>query len=43
MQFIKENELKTQYTFLHIPKKIKWWIVAKEIDKILYNLKDGLV
>lgn len=34
-KLIKEEKLSSQFTFLHIPEKMKTWFVIKEIDKIL--------
>lgn len=35
MQLITRRELHAHYTFLHIPKTMKPWIVSQEIDKAI--------
>lgn len=36
---INQGKLRSQYTFLHIPKTIKPWIAAPEIDRSLLNFR----
>ncbi|MEA2056854.1 MAG: hypothetical protein U9O78_04110 [Patescibacteria group bacterium] len=33
--FIQNADLKTNYTFLHVPKKMKWWQAKEIIDQTL--------
>lgn len=35
MQLINFQKLNSHYTFLHIPKTMKPWIVSQEIDEAL--------
>jgi len=35
MQLISQGKLGSQYTFLHIPKTMKSWLIALEIDRAL--------
>lgn len=41
MKLINEKKLRSQYTFLHIPKTIKHWIVRKDIDRMLLDFKNN--
>ena len=37
MQLINQEKLESQYTFLHVPRKIRPWITSPEIDQALLN------
>ena len=39
MRLINQSELHSQYTFLHIPKTMKPWTIAPEIDQALLNFR----
>lgn len=39
MQLINQGKLNAQYTFLHVPKNMKPWIVAETIDQELMKFK----
>lgn len=41
MQLINEGKLRSQYTFLHIPKSIPFWAVAQKIDLALLEFRSG--
>ena len=42
MQLISQGKLNAQYTFLHIPKNMKPWIVCQIIDQQLIGFKQTL-
>ncbi|MCA9371455.1 hypothetical protein KC726_01010 [Candidatus Woesebacteria bacterium] len=42
MQLINQGKLNAQYTFLHIPKNLKPWIVSQIIDQQLIEFKQAL-
>jgi pyrrolidone-carboxylate peptidase len=39
MQLINQCKLRSQYTFLHIPKIMKSWLISQEIDRALLNFR----
>lgn len=39
MQMINYEKLHSHYTFLHVPKTMKYWIASQEIDKALQERK----
>ena len=41
MKLINEGKLHSKYTFLHLPKKLKTWLVVSEIDKMLAEFKEN--
>lgn len=42
MQLIQMRKLRSQYTFLHIPKTMKPWIASQTIDEVLAEVKSNL-
>lgn len=42
MQLINQGKLNAQYTFLHIPKNLKPWVVTEIIDQKLIEFKQTL-
>lgn len=41
MQLINQSKLNAQYTFLHIPRNMKPWVVTEIIDKKLIEFKQA--
>lgn len=39
MQLINGSQLRSRYTFLHIPKTMKSWVSSQEIDRMLHEFK----
>jgi|SRR3989338_515309 len=39
MQLIKQQELKSQFSFLHVPKSIPFWSVTQKLDQTLLEFK----
>ncbi|MBU0578913.1 hypothetical protein KKE34_05445 [Patescibacteria group bacterium] len=42
MQLINQGKLNAQYTFLHIPKRMKPWVTTETIDQKLIEFKQTL-
>jgi len=41
IKLINQKQLKSRYTFLHIPKNFKPWIAAQEINEALVLIGRG--